>query len=68
MSVIREVYSESEGAKEQYSAAEIKSAEEDMLAAGFIVEILQDNLEEARKFQREARDKYIAMCGKAVTQ
>ena len=47
---------------------QIKSAEEDMISAGLIVEVLQDELENARKYQREARDKYIALCGKAVKQ
>jgi hypothetical protein len=48
---------------------ELEEAESDMLAAGFIVDILQDELENARKYQRECRDKYIALCDKtAVVQ
>jgi hypothetical protein len=44
--------------------SELEEAESDMLAAGFIVDILQDELENARKYQRECRDKYIALCSK----
>ena len=50
------------------TSKEVEEAEADMIAAGLIVEILVDELENARKYQREARDKYIAMCGKVVRQ
>ncbi len=47
---------------------ELNEAEADMLASTHIVEILEEALVEARKQQRESRDKYIALCGKAVAQ